>query len=122
LARLRWNVSVEQEHRLMPKSRKRHQKSPARSSQRRQPMAYVPDPSINFSKAPPPDDAGAVPTAEDWQRLHDSFLAEYPVCPDCGAAWDLTPAEEEMGQLGDGTFEISGDQLSDLRSRRGSWT
>jgi hypothetical protein len=48
-----------------------------------------------------------VPTAEDWQRLHDSFLAEYPVCPDCGAAWDLTLAEEEMGQLGDGTFEIS---------------
>ena len=91
----------------MPKSRKRHQKPPARSSQRRHPMAYVPDPSINFSKAPPPDDADAVPTAEDWQRLHDSFLAEYPVCPDCGAAWDLTLAEEEMGQRGGGTFEIS---------------
>jgi hypothetical protein len=49
-------------------------------AKRRQPMAYVlPDPSINFSQAPPPDDAGAVPTAEDWQRLHDSLLAEYPV-------------------------------------------
>jgi hypothetical protein len=39
-------------HRLMPKSRKEHQNPPARSSQRRQPMAYVPDPSINISKAP----------------------------------------------------------------------
>ena len=91
----------------MPKSRKRPQKPSVRSSQRRQPVVYVPDPSINFSKAEPIDDTGAVPSAEDWQRLHDSFLAEYPACPDCGAAWDLTLAIEEMGQLGDGTFEIS---------------
>ena len=91
----------------MPTSRKRRQKPSVRSSQRRQPVVYVPDPSISFSKAEPIDDTGAVPSAEDWQRLHDSFLAEYPVCPDCGAAWDLTLAIEEMGQLGDGTFEIS---------------
>ena len=90
----------------MPKSRKRHQKPSVRSSQRRQPLAYAPDPSINFSKAQPIDD-GAAPSAEDWQRLHDSFLAEYPVCPDCGAAWDLTLAIDEMGPLGDGTLEIS---------------
>lgn len=44
-------------------------------------------------------------TAEDWQRLEESFLAEHPVCPDCGAIWDLELAGQEVYPL-DGEISL----------------
>ena len=46
-------------------------------------------------------------TDADWSRLRQEFLREYPVCPDCGAAWDLDFAGEEEGLGFDADPEIT---------------
>ena len=46
-------------------------------------------------------------TDEDWSRLRQEFLREYPTCPECGAAWDLDFAGEEEGLDFDADPEIT---------------
>jgi hypothetical protein len=46
-------------------------------------------------------------TNEDWDRLREEFLREYPVCPDCAAPRDLDLAGEEEGTNFDGKAEIT---------------
>jgi hypothetical protein len=92
----------------MPKSRKRPQRRRhangrrdrhARTSagdvrpvlsRRAQPATFG---DFSFSRGIGIDEA----TDDDWRQLHDALLAEYPVCPDCEAPWDLATANEEEG-------------------------
>ena len=46
-------------------------------------------------------------TDDDWDRLRQQFLREHPICPDCGAAWDLDFAGEEEGLDFDAEPEIT---------------
>ena len=48
---------------------------------------------------------GGSGTPEDWRRLRESFLVEYPVCPDCQSPWDLDLATEQVYPL-DGEIGI----------------
>lgn len=48
----------------------------------------------------------AVPD-EAWDRLRAGSLEQHPVCPDCGAEWDLDSANEEEGETFDGHHVIS---------------
>jgi hypothetical protein len=42
-----------------------------------------------------------------WDQLRREFLAKQPVCPDCGAEWDLETTNEEEGVTFDGREVIS---------------
>jgi hypothetical protein len=44
---------------------------------------------------------------EAWERLRSEFLAKQPICPDCGADWDLDTANEEEGVTFSGQEVIS---------------
>lgn len=93
----------------MPKSRKRRPKT----TKRRTPLpTKAAEPS---SPAPPVLGAFSssrslgigLATDDDWNRLRQEFLREYPVCPDCGAPWDLDVAGEEEGLDFDAQTEIT---------------
>jgi hypothetical protein len=87
----------------MPKSRKRPQKRPHANGRRsRATHQTTADLVIAADEIV---SAGGIDIPEDWQRLEDSFLAEYPVCPDCQASWDLELANQEMAPL-DGEISL----------------
>lgn len=44
---------------------------------------------------------------EAWDRLRAGLLEQHPVCPDCGAEWDLDTANEEEGETFGGQHVIS---------------
>ena len=50
---------------------------------------------------PPPAAIGQLSEEECFTRLREAFLAEFPMCPDCGAPWDLDTAGEEYGPVED---------------------
>ena len=93
----------------MPKSRKRRQKPTNRQTPRttRSAVRSSPLPPIigdfSFSRGFGIGQA----TDEDWDRLRQEFLREYPVCPDCGGPWDLDTAGEEEGTDIEGKAEIT---------------
>ncbi|HET9647779.1 MAG TPA: hypothetical protein VFP34_06060 [Microlunatus sp.] len=58
-------------------------------------------PGVSPSKPAPPvrDD--------QWRRLREQFLAEYPSCPDCHSSWDLDDAGYELEDLDNGNRVIT---------------
>jgi hypothetical protein len=102
----------------MPKSRKRPQRRPHANGRRdRHTKAPADDARPVRSRETLPVTFGdfsisrglgiGEATDDDWQQLHDALLAEYPVCPDCEAPWDLANANEEEGINFDGSRDIS---------------
>ena len=93
----------------MPKSRRRPRKATKRQTSR--PNRPAPQSSLlppvigdfSFSRSLGIGQA----TDEDWDRLRQEFLREYPVCPDCGGPWDLDTAGEEEGTDIEGKAEIT---------------
>ena len=93
----------------MPKSRKRRQKPTNRQNPRTTRSAVRSSPltpiigDFSFSRG------FGIGRArdEDWDRLREEFLRDYPVCPDCAAPWDLDFAGEEEGTNFDGEAGIT---------------
>ena len=109
---------------FMQKSRRRPQKRSHTSGRRNPPAARPTTPGLIIAADDIDSREGGSGTPEDSGRLKESFLAEYPVCPDCQASWDLDLATKEMYPL-DGEIGtlvpcpgLSGGQDGGAYSRR----
>jgi hypothetical protein len=89
----------------MPKSRKRPQKRSHTNGRRNPPAAHPTTADLIIAADDIVSREGGSGTPEDWQRLRESFLGEYPVCPDCQAPWDFELVTEQVYPL-DGEIAI----------------